>query len=113
LCLRILGTFLFGSLMLVSAVMLGDKALTPIPPDRAPVLDSKTALRLRTLEHTVGEQQLTIAEQQKLICDLKCQQEQRMRDEARRADLIPAQQVPTVPVPLVRIPTPEEVEVRP
>lgn len=38
LCLRLLGTVLFGSLMLVATIALADKALTPIPrePEVAP-----------------------------------------------------------------------------
>lgn len=104
-CLKILGTFTLGSLMLVSGLTLTDKALTPLPVHReCHPQDRRLAVENECLRSDVLRLKGDLAQTQADYLAAKCRNEQLMRVAIfppmvppAEPELIPAQHLPTQP----------------
>lgn len=113
-CLKAIGTFVLGSLMIVTGFTLSDKSLTPLP--QTPVIPP--ADRRLAEENYRLSQRCAALERDNAILKLNVETLMRFAvippaREQVAGDKIPPQQLPVRPAGLVAIPTPEELGVNP
>ena len=104
-CLKIIGTFFTGSMVIVSGLTLTDKALTPLPVHReCHPQDRRLAVENERLQSEVLRLKGDLAQSQADYLGAKCRNEQLMRVAVfppmvppAEPDLIPRQNLPTAP----------------